>query len=120
MVGMFRPKPDAGVLVAPEPPAPGLLVRNLQPLASPDPLDPLAVHDPAGSMQHRRDATITVAAILSGERDDIGGQCRFIVRSRGDLALRRSMLAQNQARPSLGHAKFSNHMIHAGTATRGA
>jgi hypothetical protein len=62
MVGMFRPKPDAGVLVAPEPPALGLLVRNLQPLASPYPLDPLAVHDPAGSMQHCRDATIAVEA----------------------------------------------------------
>lgn len=120
MVGMFRAKPDAGVLVAPEPPAPGLLVRNLQPLASPDPLDPLAIHNPAGSMQHRRDATITVTAILSGERDDVGGQRRFIVRSRGDLALRRSMLAQNQARPSFGHAKFGNHTIHTDTATRGA
>jgi hypothetical protein len=30
------------------------------------------------------------------------------------------MLAQNQAGPSLGHAKFGNHMIHTGTATRGA
>src|SRR5215207_1103882 len=33
MVGMFRAKPDAGVLVAPQPTAPGLLVGNLQPLA---------------------------------------------------------------------------------------
>ena len=120
MVGMFRAKPDAGVLVAPEPPALGLLVRNLQPLASPDPLDPLAVHRPAGSMQHRRYATIAVAAILGGKRDDVGGQRRFIIRSGGVLALRRSKLAQNQAGPSLGHAKFGNHMIHAGTATRGA
>ena len=120
MVGMFRAKPDAGVLVAPEPPALGLLVRNLQPLASPDPLDPLAVHDPAGSMQHRRDAAIAVAAILSGERDDVGGQRRFIIRSCGDLALCGSVLAENKAGPSLGHVKFGNHMIHAGTATRGA
>ena len=120
MVGMFRPKPDAGVLVAPEPAALGLLVRNLQPLAPPDPLDPFDVHHPAGSMQHRRDATIAVAAILDGERDDVGGQRRFIIRCRRDLALRGSMLAQNPARPSFGHAKFGNHMIHAGTATRGA
>ena len=120
MVGMFRAKPDAGVLVAPEPPALGLLVRNLQPLASPDPLDPLTVYRPAGSMQHRRDAAIAVAAILGGERDDVGGQRRFIIRSCGDLALCGSVLAENKAGPSLGHVKFGNHMIHAGTATRGA
>jgi hypothetical protein len=30
------------------------------------------------------------------------------------------MLTENPARPSFGNAKFSNNMIHAGTATCGA
>ena len=76
--------------------------------------------DPARSMQHHRDAAIAVTAVLDGERDDVGGQCRFIIRGRRDLALRRAMLAQNTAGKSFWDAKFSNNMIYASTATRGA
>jgi len=57
---------------------------------------------------------------VGGKRDDVGGQRRFIIRGLRDLALRRSMLAKNPARPSFGHAEFANHMIDTGTATRGA
>ncbi len=45
-------------------------------------------------MQHCRSATIGVAAILGGERDDVGGQRRFIVRARGVLRCVGSMLAK--------------------------
>ena len=71
-------------------------------------------------MQHRRDATIAVAAILEGERRDVGGQRRFIIRGLGDLALRGTMLTQDLARPSLGHTQFLGDMIHASAATGGA
>jgi hypothetical protein len=52
---------------------------NLQPLPPPDPLDALEVDDPAGISQYRRDAAISVAAILGGERDDVGGQSRLVI-----------------------------------------
>src|SRR4249920_198102 len=98
MVGMLRPKPDARVLVAPEAPALRLLVRNLEPLAPPDPLNPFEVHHPARPAQHRGDPTIAIAAILGSQCDDVGGQRRFIIQGLRDLALRRSMLAESPAR----------------------
>ena len=120
MVGILRSQPDAGTVVQPQTASFGLLLRNFQPLAPPDPLDPFDVHHPASTVQHRCDAAIPVAAILDSERNDVGGQGRFIIRCRRNLALRGAMLTENPARPSFGNAKFSNNMIHAGTATRGA
>jgi len=47
MVGALGAKADAGSVREPEPTSFGLSGRNLQPLASPDPLDPLVVDHPA-------------------------------------------------------------------------
>lgn len=66
------------------------------------------------------DAAIAIAAILESERRDVGGQFRFIIRGLGDLALHRTMLPENPAGPSLGHAQFLDDMIHAGAAAGGA
>ena len=120
MVGMLRPKPDAGVLIAPESPTPGLLVRNLQPLASPDPLDPLVVDQPAGPAQQLGDLAIAVAAILPGQVDGVGRQPLFIVTPLRDLALRRAMLAERRTGAALGDGQLASNMLDAGTATRGA
>ncbi len=120
MVEVFRPKPDARAVVQPEPTALGLLAGNFQPLTPPYPLDPFDVHDPTRLVQHRRDATIPVTAILERERRDVGGQCRLVIRSLGDLALRGTMLTENLACPSFGHTQFCGDMIHTGTAASGA
>lgn len=48
---------------------------------------------------------------------DVGGQCRFVI---CDFALRRTMLAENPAGPSFGHAQFCGDMIHTRTAAGGA
>lgn len=120
MVWIFRPKPDTRAVVQPQPTAFGLPVRHLQPLPPPDAFDPLDVHDPASLVQHRSDATIAIAAILESERRDVGGQRCFVIRGLGDLALRRTMLTENPAGPSLGHAQFLDDMIHAGAAAGGA
>ena len=120
MVWILRPKPDARTVIQPEPSAFGSLLRNLQPLTPPDPLDPFDVHHPARTVQHHRDAAIAVAAVLEGERGDVSGQSRFIVRCRWNLALRGAVLTQNPARPSFGNAKFSHNMIHAGATACGA
>ena len=116
MVGVLGPQPDAGSVMEPEPPAFGLLLWNLEPLSSPDPFHPLVVHHPTDPMQHRRDPTIAIPAILSGKFDDVSCQSRFIFTGLESFALGRSVLPQNPAGATLRDAKQSNNMIHASTA----
>jgi hypothetical protein len=52
---------------------------------------------PAGSGKQRRNAAVAVTAILSGERNDIGSQSRFIIGRRRNLTLCGPMLAENPA-----------------------
>jgi hypothetical protein len=71
MVRPFRPEPDAGAIVQPEP-APLLLFWwDLQPFALPDTLDPLVVHMPARLVQQRRYRPVAVPAILRRQFDDV-------------------------------------------------
>jgi len=93
---------------------------DFQPLASPDPLDPFVVDQPAGSAQQLGDFAIAVAAILPGQLNDVVGQPRFIVTAPRDLALRRAMLAERRASTTLGNRQRSSNMLDAGAATRGA
>ena len=89
--------------VEPEPAALGLLVGNLQPLAPPDPFDPLVVDDPARLLRSSSgDLAIAVAAILAGQFDDVGGQPLFVFSAPRDLALRRAVLPERRAGPALG------------------
>ena len=120
VVRALRTQPDARAVVEPEAAPLRLPCRNLQPLPSPDPLDPLEIHRPAGRPQHRGDPTIAIAAVLDGERDDVGRESRLVVRGRGDLALRRAVLPEHTARHALGHAVLGHHMLDAGTAASGA
>ena len=120
VVGVLRPQTDARAVAKPEPPLLGLLGRHLQPLPSPDALDPLQVHHPAGSPQHRGDAAIAVAAVLDGEPDDVGREPLLVIWGRRCLALRRTVLPEHTAGHALGHAVLGHHMLDAGAATGGA
>ena len=71
VVGAFGPQPDARSVRQPEPSAFGLLPGDLQPLASPNPLDPLVVDQPASPAQQLGNLAIAVATILPGQLDDI-------------------------------------------------
>jgi hypothetical protein len=66
MVGALGSQPDARAVRQPQASALGLPSGDLQPLASPDPLDPLVVDQPAGLTQKFCDLAIAVAAILPG------------------------------------------------------
>ena len=46
VIAMLRPEPEARAISQPKPAALELFGRNLQPLSSPDPLDPLVIDDP--------------------------------------------------------------------------
>ena len=94
---------------------------NFQPFTPPDPLDPLVVDDPACLIpQHPRNLAITIAAILSGQRDDVGGQPLLVFKAPRYLALRRAMLAERRTGAALGYVKLTLHMLDASTAARGA
>jgi len=74
MISPLRAQTQAGSIGEPKPASFRLFGGNLQPLAPPDPLDPLVVDDPARSCsQQLGDLGIAVTAILTGKLDDVGG-----------------------------------------------
>ena len=120
LVGALGSQPNAGSVIQPQPGALGLSDGDLQPLAPPDPLDPLVIDQPAGLAQQLGNLAIAVAAILPDQLDDVGGQPRFILTAPRDLALRRAMLTESRAGTTLGYRQCAANMLDAGAATRGA
>ena len=102
VIAVRRPKTDARSVIEPQPPALGLFGGNLQTLAPPDPLDPLVIDLPPRPAQELRDLAIAIAAIETGEFNDVGGQPLFVFRAPRHLALRRAMLAERRASAALG------------------
>ena len=66
MVRMCRPEPHARAIVEPQSPAWLLLLWNLQPFTTPDPLDSVLAHLPASMLQQRCDPAIAVTSVLLG------------------------------------------------------
>ena len=93
---------------------------DLQPLASPDPLDPLVVDQPARPAQQLGDLAIAIAAILPSQLDDVGRQLLFVLTAPRDLALRRAMLPESRTGTALGNRQHASNVLDAGAATRGA
>jgi hypothetical protein len=120
VVAMLRPQPDARSVCEPEPSSFGLLPGDLQPLASPDPLDPLVVDEPACSAQQLGNLAVAVASVLPSKLDDVGAEPLLVVSTTRDLALRRAMLTKRRAGATLGYAQLPANMLDAGPATRGA
>jgi len=120
VIAVLGPEPDAGPVVQPQATALRLFLRNLQPLASPDPLYPLVVDEPASPAQQRGYLAIAVAAILAGQLDEIGCQPLFIITALRDLTLCRTMLAERGTGAALGDGQLPSNMLDAGAATRRA
>jgi hypothetical protein len=120
MIALLRPQPDARSVGQPEPAALGLLMGNLQPLASPDTLDPLVVDCPARLAQQCGDLAIAIAAVLPGKLDNIGREMLLVVTTARDLALRRAMLPERRTGATLGDTQLRSDLLNAGMATRGA
>ena len=121
VVRALRPQPDARSVREPEPATPGLLLRDLQPLASPDPLDPLVVDHPArGRAQQLRDLAVAVAAVPPGELDDVGREPFLVVPAPRALPLCRAVLAERGTGTTLGDLQLVLDVLDAGAATRGA
>jgi hypothetical protein len=97
-----------------------LLLGNLQPLATPDALDPFMVHRPSLGAEKCRYPTITVPAVLPGQTDDVAGQCLFIGRDDQLTALRRSRLTKISTGTPFRETKLLADTDNASTATLGA
>jgi len=120
VVGMRRPQTNAGAICEPEAAPFGLLLGNLQPLTSPDPLDPRVADQPASITQQGGDLAVAIAAVLSSKFDHVGRQPFGIFTAPRDLALRRAMLPERRTSAALGDMQMISDMLDAGTATRGA
>ena len=118
MVAAFRPEPNAGPVIQPEPPFLLVLLWDLQPFASPDALHPFVVHTPARVVQQAGDHPISIAPVLVGQLDDIVGQTLLIGPAMRHLALRGSVLTQGAAGAALGNAKLPPHIVDALATTR--
>jgi hypothetical protein len=97
-----------------------LLPGDLQPLASPNSLDPLVVDEPACSAQQLGDLAVAVASVLPSKLDDVGAEPLLVVSTTRDLALRRAMLTKRRAGATLGYTQFPANVLDADPATRGA
>jgi hypothetical protein len=120
VIAVLGPEANAGAVVQPQAAALRLPGRDLQPLAPPDPLHPLVVDEPTGSPQQLGDLAIAVAAVETGQFDDVGCQPLLIIAALRDLALRRAMLAERRTGAALGDGELPSDMLDAGTAARGA
>ena len=93
---------------------------HLEPLASPDPLDPLVVDDPARLLQQPGDLAIAVAAVLPGKLNGVGGEPLFVFTAPRYLALRRAVLPERRTSATLGDMHDFSDLLDTGAATRGA
>ena len=121
MVGPLGAQTDTGSVRKPDATVLGLFGGDLQPLAPPDPLDPLVVNDPAGGRtQHLCDLPIAKAAVAAGQLNDVGGQPLLIVWPRRNAPLGGPMLSKHLADPALRQSQLASNMVDAGAAARGA
>src|SRR4051794_38188360 len=120
VLAMLGPQPNAGAVREPQPPALGLLLGHFEPLAAPDPLEPLVVHKPARIAQKSGDLAVAVAAILASEFDQVGGELLFVVSAPRRFALCRAVLAERPAGAALGDLQHGPDMLNTGAPTRRA
>jgi hypothetical protein len=120
VIAVLGPQPDARPVREPQASALGLPGRHFEPLASPDALHPLVVHQPARIAQKSRDLAVAVAAILAREFDQIGGEPFLAIMAPRRLALGRAMLTERAAGATLGDTHRVHDVLDTGTSTRGA
>src|SRR4051794_4390589 len=120
VIAMLGPQPNAGAAREPQASALGLLLGHFEPLAAPDPLDPLVVHQPARISEQGRDLAIAVAAILTGQFDQVGGEPLFVFLAPRRFALCRAVLTERAAGATLGDGQHGPDVLDTGAPTRGA
>jgi hypothetical protein len=100
----IRPEPQARSIVEPQAAPCFLLLRILQPFATPDAFDSILAHLPACSIEQRGDAPEAIAPILAGQLEDGPGRSIFILTLCRLIALRAAWMIHQLARQPLAHA----------------
>ena len=113
MVNMPGPETDARSVIEPEPAFPRLLHGNLQPLTTPQALDPLVVQLPACLSQHRRDPSIPVTAVLPGQFNHVPDQEVLVISRLRNITVCRTMLSQDTTGTAFRYCELAPHQINA-------
>ncbi|MFB0493046.1 hypothetical protein ABIE45_005632 [Methylobacterium sp. OAE515] len=90
-------QPHARTVVEPKSATRPVFLRDLQPLATPEALNPVLAHLPAICLQQHGDAAVAVAPVLGRQGDDGLGQCILIGRHGRHGALRAAVLTDDPA-----------------------
>jgi hypothetical protein len=85
-IAVLGPQADARAVGQPEATSLRLLGRHFEPFASPDPLHPFVVDQPAGMAQERADLAIAVPAVLAGEFNQVDGEPFLVITAPRRLA----------------------------------
>src|SRR5262249_34374674 len=102
VVGPLGTQPGTAVLARTQAAALPLDLRHLQPLPTPEPMDPLEVDRPALTHQQGLDPLIAEAGVLPGPGPEPRQPLFFSFPFGPDVSLVRSGHAQGPARPTLG------------------
>ena len=92
VIAMERSQPNAGAIVQPETAAWSIILRDLEALTTPDPLNSVLAQRLARCLQQRGDTAVAVASVLGRQGDDGAGQRILIGRHGGHVALRAPVL----------------------------
>ena len=120
VVGPLSPQPDTGFVVEPQTSSLWLLCWYLQPLETPQALDPFVVDLPAGISQQGCDPAIAIAAVLARQLDHVGNEPRLVLPASRDVVLGRAVLPQDTAGATLGDPEPITDMVDTLATARGS
>lgn len=103
MVSVCRPKPNAGSIIKPQTASFGLLLRDLEPLLTPDAFYAFMIDLPAVLSQKSCNTTVAVPTILTGKSDNFRPEDFFLAPNPRIISLSRTGLTNNLAGSSLGN-----------------
>src|SRR5271156_1562647 len=112
MIRPLRSQPHTQTIPQPQPSSRPLLLRHLQPFASPDPLHSILAHPPSRMLQQRRDAPVAIPPILRSQGQDRLRQLIFVRAPQRQVALCPSPLPHHPARPPLTHFVLLAGLLH--------
>jgi hypothetical protein len=117
VIEVERAQPFARTVVQPKPAARPVLLRDFEPLATPDALNPILAHPPTICSQQRSDAAVSITPVLGRQGDDSSGQ-RILVD--WHVALRASVLTDDPAGVTFREAVLLPDAVDRLPASRGS
>jgi hypothetical protein len=95
-------------------------MRDFQPFATPDPLNPLGIHRPSFLSKQGGDAAVPIATVDRGQSDNIHRQALLVRAWLQTPALGRTVLTDHPACAAFGNTEHRAHLGNARTTSRRA